>query len=205
MATEYKIFFNDRLFLLTADTGDIAVEQKYRYNFENPKQIFELISTFEKQRDIPAIAVIDKDPDRVLEAMKSRVKYIVAAGGLVKNKSDRYLFIYRLCRWDLPKGKMDSGEKTNETAIREVSEETGLKKLLILREIPSTFHTFRKDDIFILKRTYWYEMITNDSEPLVPQKEENIEEARWFASSDFAVIVANTYPSVLEVMKNIPQ
>ena len=33
--------------------------------------------------------------------------------------------------WDLPKGKLDSGELLDETAIRETSEETGipLKKL----------------------------------------------------------------------------
>ena len=60
--------------------------------------------------------------------MRETVK---AAGGLVINKKGQILFIHRKGVWDLPKGKLDSGERLDNTAIRETSEETGipLKKL----------------------------------------------------------------------------
>jgi len=56
---------------------------------------------------------------------------IEAAGGVVvdlsKNKP-RYLLIHRprYDDWSLPKGKLDTGEKHRDAALREVKEETGL-------------------------------------------------------------------------------
>ena len=70
--------------------------------------------------------------------MRETVK---AAGGLVINKKGQILFIHRKGVWDLPKGKLDSGERLDNTAIRETSEETGipLKKLkLVQKEILNT-------------------------------------------------------------------
>ena len=54
---------------------------------------------------------------------------IQAAGGLVNNEKDEILMIFRRGKWDLPKGKLDKGETLEECAVREVEEETGLKKL----------------------------------------------------------------------------
>ena len=52
---------------------------------------------------------------------------IAAAGGLVKNERGEKLFIFRLGKWDLPKGKLSGKETAEEAAIREVKEETGLQ------------------------------------------------------------------------------
>ena len=54
--------------------------------------------------------------------MNSRIK---AAGGIVI-KDDKILFINKNGRWDLPKGKMEHGVNKRNTAIIEISEETGL-------------------------------------------------------------------------------
>jgi 8-oxo-dGTP pyrophosphatase MutT (NUDIX family) len=200
MTAKYKIYFNERFVLITDDPKESGIGQKYWYNFENPQQIFQLISTFEKDENSPAILIRDNDPKAVMEVLLKQVKYIKAAGGVVINTRDEYLFIYRLKKWDLPKGKMDKGEKTDQTAIREVCEETGLKKLLILRELPSTYHTYRINNEFIIKRTYWYEMLARDTEELIPQKEENIEEARWMPINEMEQVLSNTYPAIADII-----
>ncbi len=46
----------------------------------------------------------------VKKFLKKKFRVIKAAGGLVK-KSDKYLMIYRMKKWDLPKGKLYLGEK----------------------------------------------------------------------------------------------
>ena len=58
---------------------------------------------------------------------------IRAAGGIVLRRGDHgdweVLLIHRprYDDWSLPKGKADAGERDEETALREVEEETGLR------------------------------------------------------------------------------
>jgi 8-oxo-dGTP pyrophosphatase MutT (NUDIX family) len=93
------------------------------------------------------------------------------------------LVIYRRNSWDLPKGKIDTGETPDIAAIREVQEETGVVNLSISHEIIQTWHTYKQKKR-ILKRTYWFDMITSDVN-LIPQLEEDIEEARWVDPQEF--------------------
>ena len=108
---------------------------------------------------------------------------ITAAGGLVQNNEGAFLLIYRRGFWDLPKGKLDPGESIPECALREVQEETGVLNLSIAHEITQTWHTYKQKNR-ILKKTYWYDMITSDVN-LTPQLEEDIEEARWVDPQEF--------------------
>lgn len=68
-------------------------------------------------------------------AQKDNERVIEAAGGLVWKKEpdgDKLLIIRRILHgseWTLPKGKRKSGEDWQETASREVEEETGCKEL----------------------------------------------------------------------------
>ena len=61
---------------------------------------------------------------------------IRAAGGIVHRRGDDNEFLVLLVHrpryddWSLPKGKADSGERYEETALREVEEETGLRCVL---------------------------------------------------------------------------
>ncbi len=50
----------------------------------------------------------------------------VTGGGRNGKDSARYLFIRRNGLWDLPKGHQEAGEDIRTTALREVSEETGI-------------------------------------------------------------------------------
>jgi len=56
-------------------------------------------------------------------------KPVEAAGGLVRREDGRFLLVHRprYDDWSLPKGKADHGESPEETALREVEEETGLR------------------------------------------------------------------------------
>ena len=60
-----------------------------------------------------------------------KFKLVKAGGGLVMNNNNDVLLIYRRGKWDLPKGKLDKGETLEDCAVREVMEETGLKKVTL--------------------------------------------------------------------------
>ncbi len=120
---------------------------------------------------------------------------VEAAGGVVKNPAGDILFIYRKDRWDLPKGKVEPGETTVETARREVMEECGLADLQVLKYIATTYHIYEEKQKQILKHSHWYEMFTRTIK-LVPQTEEGISEAIWSDANTTERLLANTYPNI---------
>jgi 8-oxo-dGTP pyrophosphatase MutT (NUDIX family) len=132
----------------------------------------------------------------------SRYKLIEAAGGLVKNEKEEILFIFRRGKWDLPKGKLEKGESIKECAIREVEEECGIKHLKIIRELPSTFHTYELKGKAVLKRSYWYEMTAPGDQKLVPQVEEDITEIKWINKRELPKVLKNCFSSIAEVINN---
>jgi 8-oxo-dGTP pyrophosphatase MutT (NUDIX family) len=130
-------------------------------------------------------------------------KFIViqAGGGLVTNRNGEWLFIYRRGKWDLPKGKLDKGETIEQCALREVQEECGISELELDQPLTITYHTYNEAGKSILKETHWFTMrYTGDAAP-VPQTEEDIHEIRWVAPERLGEVLANTYPSVTEVIK----
>lgn len=142
-------------------------------------------------------------PAKLLKRIKKAFKFIEAAGGLVKNNKEEFLFIYRLDKWDLPKGKAEKGETPAETALREVVEETGLDDVALLQPLANTYHIYPLKDIMVLKCTYWYEMEHKGEGKVIPQTTENITSVEWIAKDQFPKVVKNTYPSILEVIHSI--
>ena len=75
---------------------------------------------------------------------------IYTSGGLVI-KNNKILFIKKNGIWDLPKGKIEKGHKKKQTAIKEISEETGLNEesLIVLKKLVPTFYhkTINKQNI----------------------------------------------------------
>jgi 8-oxo-dGTP pyrophosphatase MutT (NUDIX family) len=125
---------------------------------------------------------------------------IEAAGGIVQNDKKEILFIYRLNKWDLPKGKIEKGEKANDCAIREVEEETGVTNLTIKKKVGETYHTYDAFGKHFLKTTYWYYMVCDNKQKLVPQTEEDITGIKWVATKNIKEPVANTYPSIKDIL-----
>jgi 8-oxo-dGTP pyrophosphatase MutT (NUDIX family) len=104
------------------------------------------------------------------------------AGGLVINKYNQILLIYRKDRWDLPKGKQEDKELLCFSAIREVQEETGINIDFIGIITPLIVTPYTKRDKKKRKTRYafWFIMpYSNEDLRTYPQIEEKIEIARW--------------------------
>ncbi len=119
------------------------------------------------------------DETKLLKLLLKKMKVVTAAGGMVVNDKKEILFIYRNNRWDLPKGKTEKNESIEDSAIREVEEETGVQDLEIKRFITRTYHVFKRKGKLKLKETYWYEMYTEYDGDLVPELSEGIKKAKW--------------------------
>jgi 8-oxo-dGTP pyrophosphatase MutT (NUDIX family) len=126
---------------------------------------------------------------------------IQAGGGLVENEKGEFLFMFRRGKWDLPKGKLDPGESLESCAIREVEEETGIRAIELKKFLLITEHAYTERGVALLKETHWWLMKTNGNQPLVPQTEEDITELRWIGRRDLKMVLQNTYPGIIEVLK----
>lgn len=137
--------------------------------------------------------------DAEWERFRADHVFVAAAGGAVVDEAGRLLMIKRLGLWDLPKGKVDPGEGMEEAALREVREECGLEHLRILRQLPSTWHTYERKGRQHLKRTDWFLMQGSATERLVPQAEEDIEEVCWVTAAEVGRLRGSSYPSLAPV------
>jgi 8-oxo-dGTP pyrophosphatase MutT (NUDIX family) len=125
---------------------------------------------------------------------------IEAAGGIVINDKDELLFIYRLGKWDLPKGKLEKGENIETCAIREVEEETGVSNITMNSKAGETYHTYTAYGKHFIKTTHWFYMSCSASQILVPQTEEDITEIKWVNKVAIAEQLLNTYPSIKDIL-----
>lgn len=124
---------------------------------------------------------------KVMKDKKSNtLERITAAGGVVvdtldKDSDHKVLLIHRRGVWDLPKGKLEEGESIEECAIREVSEEVGLKtEPTVVAPLIQTYHEYERSNIRYGKTTHWYLMKLNSNNfEFIPQKEEGIEKVEW--------------------------
>ncbi|MCW8898557.1 MAG: NUDIX domain-containing protein [Flavobacteriales bacterium] len=140
-------------------------------------------------------------PEEDFIRFKNNFELIIAAGGKVSNAAGNILFIFRLGKWDLPKGKVEVGETLEESAIREVEEECGISKLTIINHLKDTYHLYELNNKMVIKQSVWYEMKTDDTSKLIPQTEENITDARWMNDEEIQhEVLKNTYPSIREII-----
>lgn len=126
---------------------------------------------------------------------------IEAAGGWVTNPKGEVLFIHRHGIWDLPKGKQDPGETLENTALREVQEETGVQDLTLGTPLHCTYHIYTQEEQVFMKCTHWYAMTSPATTPLTPQTEEGIEKAQWIPPEELDTIIQSSYPATREVFK----
>ncbi len=158
------------------------------------------IMTEKKLKKTYSVTFTLKNKKEVIKYLKEKFKVIKAAGGIVQNKDNKILFIYRLGKWDLPKGKKDKGEKIKDCAVREVEEETNTK-VKIIKKNCTTWHTYTRYKKFILKKTVWYKMKCIDDSKMKGQKKEKIEKVRWMENKIINEILINSYKSLSYVVK----
>ena len=73
----------------------------------------EMISNYNKlakKKKLQEIYFFNRDLKQLYNYFSAMFRIIEAAGGLVKNKKNEWLFIFRNGKWDLPKGKIENGE-----------------------------------------------------------------------------------------------
>jgi 8-oxo-dGTP pyrophosphatase MutT (NUDIX family) len=141
------------------------------------------------------------DLEELKKSFYKKFTIVQAAGGLVTNEKKELLMIFRRGKWDLPKGKLDKGEKLEDCAVREVEEETGLKNVKLISPLIITYHTYHEGTKFILKESHWYTMKVNGEQKLVPQAEEDISEIKWVTTKESENLFPQCFPSVIDVIK----
>jgi ADP-ribose pyrophosphatase YjhB (NUDIX family) len=197
MAQKYRIYINEKVILLTDS------EPKKKESYVNiDVEVFDLkiIYTWVLAHHSKFFYVLCNDAKAFLKTVAKSVTLIEAAGGLVMNENDEYLFIFRNGKWDLPKGKVEREERIREAAIREVEEECGIKVSKLNNKICKTYHTYLSRGDVVLKKTHWFEMKCKGQNKLKPQKEEGITDVRWFNKGHIEPITANTFPSIMDVL-----
>ncbi|MBK8520000.1 MAG: NUDIX domain-containing protein [Ferruginibacter sp.] len=153
-----------------------------------------------KKEEFHAGVLWHTDLDKLKETFFKNFKVIEAAGGIVQNDKKEILFINRLGKWDLPKGKIEKGEKEEACAVREVTEETGVKDIHLKKKVGETYHVYDEFGKHFLKISHWYYMTCSSNQQLVPQTEEHITEIKWVKTKDIKDPMENTYPSIKDIM-----
>ncbi|MDH5366748.1 MAG: NUDIX domain-containing protein [Cyclobacteriaceae bacterium] len=148
-----------------------------------------------------SLTITSQEFDNIIAFIKKKYKVIKAAGGVVRKRS-KVLMIYRLKKWDLPKGKIEKGESAKTGAIREVEEECNIK-VKLKQKICATYHTYTMKNKDILKKTTWYLMDCIDDSQKKPQIEEDIEELKWMTSKEIHHALQNSYRSINHVFNRL--
>ena len=96
--------------------------------------------------------MVGSNEDDLLESFLKLLPNVIAGGGKVFNSKGHILFIFRNGKWDLPKGKAEANETIDQTALREVEEETGIRDLSISKPLEITYHIFKRNNKILLKK-----------------------------------------------------
>ncbi len=171
----YKVFVNDVPIILSTEKN---MGDEYKSFPIKEVKIKRLIKKVAKG-ELLKVNLYHKKEEKLLKHLKKKLKTIMAGGGLVKNQNDEILFIYRNKRWDLPKGKAEKNESIEETALREVEEETGVQNLEITNFLQTTYHILKRNGKYKLKETFWFAMKTDFTGELFPQEDEGITKVKW--------------------------
>ncbi len=193
----YKIFINNKPIILT---DKLHSNSDYEVCTLATLQVAEVLHKL-KNTKAKGFYIYNENIELVWTKFKQYFVVVEAAGGLVlKNKS--ILLIYRNGFWDLPKGKMEKGETTKNTALREVEEECGIKGLNIKKKLPTSYHVFFENNAYKLKVTYWFLMNTNSLANPKPQLEEGITKAVFVPVQDIEQGYKTMYRSIAELIES---
>jgi 8-oxo-dGTP pyrophosphatase MutT (NUDIX family) len=202
----YKIYINENC-LVFADQNEVESLGDQNVTvlpfLAGKKMLLNYADKLEKSPGPSTFVLLSSNPKSLFDDFRSLYKQIKAAGGIIFNEEGAILFIERLGRWDLPKGKVDTGEKIRNAAIREVKEETGLD-CQISGRAGITWHTyFDARNRRILKKTVWYTMALSGSPIVIIQEEENITGYRWLKPEPFLNSDLPTYRSIRAIVREV--
>lgn len=188
----YKVFVNDKPLFLT---NQVQKETDFKLFLLESVDIKKLIVKI-FQNKIQKAFLYHPDEKLIMKTLRAKLPVEKAGGGLVYNANGEVLFIFRNGKWDLAKGGMEKNETIEETAIREVEEETGVTGLAITAKLSKTYHIFKRNGRYKLKITQWFEMKTNFQGMPQGQTEEGIERVEWIHPKDIPTVLKNSYENI---------
>jgi len=98
--------------------------------------------------------------------------------------------------WTLPKGTPDGGESTEETALREVREETGLE-VCLGKDAGEIEYWFTKPETRVHKRVKFFFMSTKGGR--VEDHDPEFDRVAWFFFKDALRVM--TYPTEVKLLE----
>lgn len=105
----------------------------------------------------------------------------ISAGGVVYRKEgDRLEMLMiedRYGKWTLPKGKQEAGEEVEETALREIREETGLRGRIV-RPLMTVNYQYDDPERGTVDKDVHYFLVQCTARDAIPQLEE-ISRLEW--------------------------
>lgn len=107
------------------------------------------------------------------------------AGGVVyryyENTVQILMIQDKVGRWSIPKGHVEEGESLEQTAVREIGEETGLTELKVLEKLDKLHFFYRKEGKLIFMTTFVFLIeALGDTDAIVPERNEGIADVKWF-------------------------
>jgi ADP-ribose pyrophosphatase YjhB (NUDIX family) len=192
----YTIFVGDKPIILTTK---IEKETNFKSFLLKTVNIGKVIYLLNKTK-LEQVHLIHHNADTLLKHFLKLLPVVYAGGGKVVNDAGEVLFIYRNDKWDLPKGKTEKNESIQQTAMREVEEETGVKDLTVTETLPITYHIFKRNGKHKIKVTYWFEMKTSYNGKLLPQEKEGITKVKWLDEKSAERALENSYANIRILM-----
>lgn len=194
----YKVFVNDKPLFLT---NEVEKETDFKLFLLESVDIEQLIIKMFNNK-INKAYLYHPDEKEILNKVKEKIPVKKAGGGLVYNKKGEVLFIFRNGKWDLPKGGCDKEEEIEDCSIREVEEETGVTNLKISKKLQKTYHVFKRNGVYRLKVTHWFEMTTTFEGTPIPQENEGIEKVAWLNKAQIKEALKNSYENIKLLFEN---
>jgi 8-oxo-dGTP pyrophosphatase MutT (NUDIX family) len=195
----YKVHFENRFIVISSEPDRL---QKYGlfHKFYGTKELYKLISDFQADPKISSINIYGPDIKHIWKMFRIYFTEVGAAGGLVRHTSGRFLFIEKKGKLDLPKGHIEPGEEPDTCAIREVSEECGIKGHSIVKPLPPSYHTYTWEDISYLKKTTWFLMKYEGPMVTEPQIKEGITKVEWLLPDEISKIKDSAWLSLIDMI-----
>ena len=188
----YKIFVGNKPIVLT---NQLEVETDFKNFLIESVDINKVLAKLKKDK-YNSVRLVGADKDLLLKKFLALLPNVIAGGGKVYNPKNEILFIFRNGKWDLPKGKAESKETINQTALREVEEETGITGLSITKPLEITYHIFKRANKHYIKVTYWFQMYSEYDGELIPQEKEGITKVKWIPETKLKKVLNNSYANI---------